>query len=287
MKNSIKYFFDMITSRAYWQYILFSKSGISSILSIFGVIYLIVEALDFFKVYTRDKYGSFAFMIFFIIAAIISLAIRRPVKSISISIPKLDVCVEVKIADIFDLNGAIVISTNSVFEADVAGGKISVDSLQGQFTAKYFTGNQNELISKINEELELIKITKPYPMGTTIPISTHGKVFYFTVMSDLNEQGNASTSPQKVRNSLEGLWKYVRESGELQELIIPVIGTGRGRLKMSRKKMIALIADSFIKASEQNKLTEKLIIVVRQEDAKKFGVNLYDIKDNLRHVLLA
>ena len=49
--------------------------------------------------------------------------------------------------------------------------------------------------------------------------------------------------------------------------------------------MIALIAESFVKESINNKLTEKLIITVRPEDAENFGINLYDIKDHLNHVL--
>ncbi|MTI68379.1 MAG: hypothetical protein FH753_17495 [Firmicutes bacterium] len=287
MKSGIKYFVDTITSRAYWKYILFSKSGFASILGIFGGIYLVIEALDFFNVYTRDKYASFAFFIFFALSVLVSIGIRRPIKSISITLPKNDICIEVCIADIFEINGAAVISTNSKFEADVSGGKIATDSLQGQFTAKYFTGNQIELITKIEEELSEIQGSIPYPMGTTVPISTHGKMFYFTVMADLNEHGNAITTIEKVKSSLDGLWNYVRESGELQELVIPVIGTGRGRLKTSRKRMITLIAESFMKSSEQNKATEKLVIVIRPEDAKNFEVNLYDIKDNLNHILLS
>jgi len=61
--------------------------------------------------------------------------------------------------------------------------------------------------------------------------------------------------------------------------------SGRGRVKISRKKMIALIAESFAKASLQHKFSSKLIIAIRPEDAQNFGMNLYDIKDHLVHVL--
>jgi hypothetical protein len=105
-------------------------------------------------------------------------------------------------------------------------------------------------------------------------------------MADLNEQGNAFTTIDNIREALDGLWNHVREAGELQDLAVPVIGTGRGRLKLSRKKMIALLAESFVKASEQHKFTNKLVIVIRPEDASNFGVNLYDIKDNLNQLLL-
>jgi len=280
----MKYIFNSILSRAYWRYI-FSLDGLKSILAIFGIIWLIVETLDFFQVYTRDKYASFAFFIFLILSVIISIFLKRPIKSISISFPEYDFTIEVRIASLFDLSGATMISTNTVFEADVAAGKIAVDSLQGQFTAKYYTGNQTELIKSINEELDLINSTSPYPIGTTITVHTHGKTFYFTAMAELGAGGNASSSIRQVQEALSGLWDYVRHKGELIELVVPIIGTGRGRVKISRKKMIALIADSFAKASVQGKFAEKLIIAVRPEDAQNFGINLYDIKDHLNHIL--
>lgn len=280
----MKYILNSILSKAYWRYI-FSLDGLKSILAIFGIIWLIIETLDFFQVYTRDKYGAYAFFIFIIISILISILLKRPIKSISIPFPEHDFIIEVRIADLFDISGATMISSNTVFEADVAGNKIAVDSLQGQFTAKYFTGNQVELIKKINEELQQLDTISPYPFGTTFPIHTHGKTFYFTAMAELGEGGNASSSISEIQTALNGLWNYVREKGELIELAVPVIGTGRGRVKISRKKMIALIAESFTKATIQGKFSEKLIIAVRPEDAQNFGINLYDIKDYLNQVL--
>jgi hypothetical protein len=55
-------------------------------------------------------------------------------------------------------------------------------------------------------------------------------------MAAQGENGNASSTVTDIKNALEGLWEYVRNSGELQELTVPVIGTGRGRIKMTRKK---------------------------------------------------
>ncbi|NGY36862.1 hypothetical protein FQU23_004975 [Flavobacterium sp. XN-5] len=280
----MKYILNSILSTAYWRYI-FSFEGLKSIFAIFGTMWLIAETLDFFKVYTRDQYGSYAFFIFMVLSIIFSILLKRPIKSISVSFPEYDFSIDVRIADLFTLSGATMISTNTQFEADVAGGKIAVDSLQGQFTAKYFTGNQIELIKNLQEKLGALNTTTPYPIGTTIPIHTHGKTFYFTAMSTLGEGGNASSTLSEIEDSLNGLWDYVRKSGQLQELIVPVIGTGRGRVKISRKKMIALIAESFAKASLQHKFSSKLIIAVRPEDAQNFGMNLYDIKDHLVHVL--
>jgi hypothetical protein len=286
MIKHLKYFFQTIFSKAYWQYILFSKNGIESILSIFGFFYLLIESLDFFQIYTRDKYASFAFFIFFALSLLISILFRRPIKSISIKIPKSDLIVEVKIEDLFEINAATMISTNTAFEADVSGGKISPKSLQGQFTAKFFPGNQNELIKLIRAGLKN-KGRIPFPMGTTVTINTHGKTFYFTAMADLNDQGNAFTSQENIIKALDGLWNHIRDCGELQDIVLPAIGTGRGRLLITRKKIISLISESFVRASEKKKFTDRLIISIRPEDAGNFEVNLYDIKDHLQQVLLS
>lgn len=281
----MRYLCNIISSKAYWQYTLLSRAGVELAFAFYGGLYLIVQSLDFFGLYTKDKYASYTFILILVISVALTIATRRPITRFCIKIPKIDIHIEVKIANLFDSSGSIMISTNTKFEMDVAGGKIAPDSLQGQFTARFFNGNQPKLINEISAELTKINGSAPYPMGTTIPIITHGKTFYFTAMSEFNTQGNASTTIDDLMNALNGLWTYVRNSGELQELSIPVIGTGRGRIKISRKKMVALIAESFVKASEQNKFTDKLSIIIRPEDARNFEVNLYDIKDNLNHVL--
>lgn len=280
----MKYFWDTATSPAYWRYILFSRAGLRTVLAIFGGLWLFIESLDFFGIYTRDQYGSYAFFWVLGIAAVLAIFVRRPIRSIDLSFPERDFCLEVRIGDIFDAAGAVMVSANTMFESDVAGGKISPDSLQGQFTAKYFTGDQNTLIGILNDGLKDAN-GPPYPMGTTVPVNTHGKTFYFVAMAELNAQGTASATPHDVEQAMKGLWTYVRESGELQELVVPVIGTARGRLNVPRKKMIERIAESFASASAEAKFTDRLVIMVRPEDAKRFQVNLYDIKDHLNHTL--
>jgi len=280
----VKYLIDTITSPAYWHYVLFSRSGVQTVLSFFGGLWLFIESLDFFNIYTRDQYGSYAFFWVIAISTVLAIIFRRPIRSIEVAFPENDFCLEVRIGDIFDASGAVMVCTNTVFESDVAGGKISPESLQGQFTAKYFTGDQNTLIRLIEEGLKALD-GPPYPMGTTVPVNTHGKTFYFVAMAELNEQGTASTTPQAVEQAMSGLWRYVRESGELQKLVVPVIGTARGRIKMPRKKMIEKIAESFANASIEGKFTDRLVIMVHPKDAKRFQVNLYDIKDLLNHAL--
>ena len=284
-RRTLRYFLETYTSWAYWQYVLFSWTGAQSAVTAFGFIYLVVESLDFFDVYTRSEHGDYAFPALLLLSVVGAVLARRPIRLIALNLRQRDIQVEVIIDDLFRFEGATMISTNTTFESDVAGGKIAPSSLQGQFTVKYYTGNQTELIDQLTERLDEIAGGAPYPMGTTVEIGTHGKTFYFTVMAQLNENGNAFSTLQDINQALAGLWSYIRDAGELQEIAVPVVGTGRGRTQETRKKMIGIIVESFAKASEERKISEKLVIYVRPEDAKKFRVNLYDIKDYLFQIL--
>ena len=42
-----------------------------------------------------------------------------------------------------------------------------------------------------------------------------------------------------------------------------------------------------MKASEEGKFTDRLVIVIRPEDAGRFEVNLYDVKDHLYQIVHA
>jgi len=116
--------------------VLFSWHGLRSILFVYGSIYLIVESLDFFDVYARDRYASYAFLLFLALSALLSAVIQRPTKSVIVTFPKKDFSIEVRIGDLFDAAGAIMISSNTVFEAKIAAGKLSPASLQGQFVSR-------------------------------------------------------------------------------------------------------------------------------------------------------
>lgn len=258
-----------------------------ALFAIFGAIYLFVEVLDFFSLYSRDKYASFALPLIIVAAVILSIIFRRPILSTIITFPNTDISIEVRIGDLFDATGAVMISSNTDFECDVANRKIAVESLQGQFTARYFPGNQVELIDEVQGVLNERSGKAPYPIGTVVPINTHGKTFYLLAMSELNENGNAESSVAKVKEALAGLWRFVRQEGELQELAVPLIGTGRGRIQMPRRKMIELIAESFVDASKDGTISDRLIICLGESDAIKSSVNLWEVKDHLKRSIIS
>lgn len=291
----MKYFLNSIKTVSYWRYALFSAAGLGRLLAVTGGIYLLLEMLDFFSMYTRDKYSAYSFFVVITFAALVTVISRRPASKVSYRIPKKDFGYEVLIGDLLNSPAInIVISTNTTFDTDIASGLINPDSLQGKFTTKFFSGNTIELDRQIAASLDGIEYQdhpagkgkkRRYPVGTVAKISAHGKTFYLSAMAELNIEGTAKSTPRMIDEALESLWEYIATQGELGDIAIGLIGTGRGRVNLSRKKITEKIAQSFADASQDKTFSNKLTIVVYPGDAERFGVNLFEIRDYLSQSL--
>ncbi|MCS4242724.1 hypothetical protein M2418_002250 [Rhizobium sp. BIGb0125] len=287
----MNYFWKSIFTFSFWRYSLFSKGALVSIFSISGAIYLGIEMLDFFSMYTKDRYSRYVIFIILVISAILTVATRRPVARISYKIPKRDFSYDVIIGDLLKTKCSnVVISTNTTFDTDVASGLISPDSLQGQLAFSYFNSNTAEMDRQISESLEGVEAVehpsgigkkKRYPIGTIAKLQAHGKTFFFIAMSELNEKGNAQSSVRMVDDAVQALWAYIAERGELADVAMPIIGTGRGRIQLSRTKMIERLAQSFADASADRVFSNRLAIYIHPTDASKHAVNLFEIRDYL------
>jgi len=257
---------------------------------------MFMEIMDFLLIYTKDQYSKYAIFPIFIVAIVIVVATRRPVSRIAYRVPSRDYTFEVKIGNIFNETGDVVISSNTTFDTDVSSGLIAPDSLQGQLALTVFHSNTDAIDQQLNGGLENIPFTdradapgktREYPIGTVAKVSVPGKNYYFVAMSRLNEHGNAKSTVRGVEDALDGVWKFVSEQGELRTLVLPLMGTGRGRIGVPRKKMIERIAQSFADASKEKVFSNRLVIVVRPEDAEHFELNLFEVRDYLARSLNA
>ncbi len=247
--------------------------------------------LDFFRMYTKDQYSRYTIFFILAISAIMTIATRRPVSRIAYKIPKRDFSYEVSIGDLLETKCTnVVISTNTTFDTDIASGLISPDSLQGQLAFRYFSSNTAEMDRQISESLKGVDFVdhpsgkgkkKRYPIGTIAKLQAHGKTFFFTAMSELNEDGNAQSSVRMIDEAMDALWSYIAERGELADIAMPVMGTGRGRIQLSRTKMVERLAQSFADASAERVFSNRLVIYIHPDDAEKHSVNLFQIRDYL------
>lgn len=292
----MKYFFESIRTRAYWRYALFSAEAIGKFFAVMGILYLFVDLADAFNIYKKDQYKYYGLIILVFLALAYVVSTRRPLSRVSYKIPNKDFSVEVLIGDLFKIPGEVIISTSSTFDTDMASGLISVQSLQGQLATHYFNGQTTEIDRQI--ELSLAKENfivndkrpgkkKEYPIGTVARVSAHGKNFYLVAMSHMQEDKNAQSSLKMVDEALEKLWMNLASKAEVGDIVMPLMGTGRGRVAYPRKKMIERIAQSFADACSERAFSNKLIIAVRPEEASQFSLNLFQVRDYLGQSLHA
>lgn len=279
------------TTWSYWRYALFSWSPVKRLLAVVGAAYLMLEVFDFFSVLKREDHSKWTLAGILVGAVIVVLYTVRPVRSIAYKPPNRDLCFRVRIADILNCEGEVVISTNTTFDTDMASGLIATNSLQGQFAQKFFGGRTDELDRLITGSLRGVQElpdkavspgkSKRYPVGTVAKVSTHGRNFYLLAMAELNEQGNAQSSVALIDDALKGLWNFMASKGELGELVVPLLGMGRGRVSLPRKRIIERIAQSFAYASGDRRFAHTLTIVIHRSDAERYNLNLFEIRDYL------
>jgi hypothetical protein len=292
----MRYFFESIRTQTYWRYALFSGEAIGKFFAVVGILYLCVDLADAFNIYKKDRHSYYGLIILVVLALLYVLSTRRPLSRISYKIPQKDFAIEVMIGDLFKVPGEVIISTNSTFDTDMSSGLIAVTSLQGQLATNYFNGQTTEIDRQIEESISGEQFTindkrpgkkKQYPIGTVARVSAHGKNFYLVAMSHMDENRNASSDLKMIDEALEKLWVNLASKAEIGDIVMPLMGTGRGRVAYPRKKMIERIAQSFTDACNQRAFSNKLIIVVRPEDASKFSLNLFQVRDYLGQSLHA
>lgn len=290
----MRYWWDSVRTFSYWRYAILSGEAIAKFFFALGVMLTMIDLADAFKVYTKDKYSGFGLVFVSILGLLFVLFTRRPVSRVSYKVPKKDYIFVVKIGDLFKEPGEIIISSNSTFDTDMSTGLIATSSLQGQVATRYFNAQTAEIDRQLDESLarEHFELNehrpgkkKQYPIGTVARVSAHGKNFYFVAMSHMNADGTAESDVRMLDQALERLWENMARKAELGDIVMPLMGTGRGRVPAPRKKIIERIAQSFADAAQEKTFSNKLTIMVSPEDASRFSLNLFQVRDYLSQSL--
>ena len=210
-----------------------------------------------------------------------------------------DVDIEVRIKNIFSSNDAIIAGCNTTF--DTRTRVISERSIQGQCMKRYFNGGEN-LVQQIQEALKKLFPSETrgedvhskhveYEMGTTIAVvgkSRKGfrerkRKIYLVAIAEINAHGAAVSDDVKLLSALPKMWAEIRIKGEMENLDCPILGSGFSRLKMNRQQLIEELIRSFIAATHEGKLTEKITFYILPDDFKKGSLELKKIGRFLEH----
>ncbi|RKU20252.1 hypothetical protein C6501_00355 [Candidatus Poribacteria bacterium] len=237
--------------------------------------WLLIEMLTFFipdtMQWTADNF--WVLIICSSVALVVTIIdIRRKFKemfSVRESLADTNISLEIQVGDIFQVEGDFIIGTDTTFETN----PIPEKSLQKQFTDKYYDNVEHldrDLANALGDE-KLIENTsgksKRYKIGTVAKVSPKKQVVYLVAIDELNKEGEVVSSLENVRDSLRELWKYIRRDIDINNLVIPIIGTKHARIQIPRQVMITEIIESFLEVTYQGTLIcEKLTIVIAKED---------------------
>ncbi len=267
---------------------MFYRFGTNFFVSV-GIISGIIQIITFS--YTNlPSYGWKGWFSIVVVSAIIALFRAWPKTSFSESFTNPDVRIGIKIGNIFDQSGHLVVGFSDTFDTEI-GDVVSKDSLQGQFLMSIYENNKNKLDADLdallqNEQSEEDSQktrgkNKRYKIGTVITLSGLNRKFFCCAYSRMGADLKATSDINSLWESLQNLWNKIRIEGEQKTIVMPVIGTNLARVPgISFKLPINLILLSFIINSRVETISKELVLIIREEDKEK--VNLLEIQDFLK-----
>lgn len=284
--------FKEYLSGTYWRKTFFSPETFKTLLSALGFFWLLTEIAAFIQESWKADLQS-GWKIFFLVSVAYTIWDRRPIVVVWDRINGSDIKIEIRIADIFCVKAAYVISTNTSFDTVVNETVISAASLQGKFTNKYYDKIAHldaEIDDSIKDE-NVLSTRKSrvggkeslYGVGTVAKVCPRGQTAYLVAIAELNEHGIAQSSFENVKVSLAALWGYISARGGYDQIAIPVLGTGHGRINIPRETVVKEIIKSFIAACSERKFASMLTVVISPKDYHENGIDIHELEEFVRY----
>ena len=225
-----------------------------------------------------------------IVSLIYGIRKSRPIRTVCCRETTTDLCIEITIGDIFEKQGVLIVGTNTTFDTRMDDGTISPESIQGQYTLRYFAAGVQDLDRQLNDALQGVSIVdertreeKPfgkrsvYPIGTVVPIHAGQRKAYFYAMAHFNAKKRAQVDTKELLGALPRLWSGIRDHAGMEGLLCPLVGARHGRVPAKRLDLLMAIVRSFIAANRDAKVADNLTVVVSREDQEQGQIDMEDV----------
>jgi hypothetical protein len=252
---------------------------ITNLLAAIGIMWGVLEVTDyFFGDPFSDKIKPY-WWLFLSIGLIYTVIKCWPKNNYCFHIPNRDSKLEIELKNIFKLDGSIIVTINNHFDVNPGGNVLNSSSMLAQFVKEFYDNKPDTLQHEINAELAKphynnFRTTAPeYKIGTVVPVKAKGKQFYILANTTLNQQNRSTATKDGLEVALNELWTYLSDHCGKEDFIIPIIGTGRGRIPMKREDVFKEIILSFLASCSADKnYANKLIICIDPKDIKEHKI---------------
>jgi hypothetical protein len=260
-----------------------------SFISNFGLFWLFTEPSALFFP-EKLNFGWIGYLWLAIIAMVFAFIQRFPRRSVCRTLSSPDSEIEIKIGDLFEQQGHLVIGLNDVFDTEL-GEIIKPSSVQGQFLTKTYSSDRLKLDADIENALQVYNYprneevnkklgkTWRYPIGTTITLGSHDNRYFLTAYGYMGNDMKVESNSDYIWQSLSKLWQEVRLKGHSIDVSIPIIGADLARTNHPRMALAKLIITSFVIASKEKFITRKLTVMIHPKDIE--SVDFYELEEFL------
>lgn len=108
-------------------------------------------------------------------------------------------------------------------------------------------------------------------------IESSGNKAYFVAIATLNRHRVASVKQTDFLEALPKMWNQIRSKGGNEDILCPILGSRFARLNLERTRLIHAIVRSFIAATREGKLTERLTIVIHPRDYRETSLCMEEL----------
>ena len=219
----------------------------------------------------------------FLLLYMISYIIIGNIFSESVKLTIRNTSVSIECGDIFNASGLRVIGCDTHFSTIVDDVIISKKSLHGQLILEH--GDKDEIEAAITTEANKLGLQKDsnglydFPLGTIIRYdsSVDNNTYLMLAMTELNEQHEAHTNMAKFELMLMKMWKEISRVYALNNVTLPLLGTGIPRFDDGPKGKEDLLRCMLCTLNSSGVTLKSKVKILIYGDAK--DIPLYEYKD--------
>ena len=276
----------------YWKCRFSWRTLLGSVFVFLGVFVTFVEIATYVYPETVPFLKS-NFHYFVILGTLWSFWETRLILSFTHQLHNRDILIQVIVGDILKMKGDYVIGSNVTFDTVLDKNFISPKSIQGQFTKKYYDNVahlDNDLDGSLKDQAHEVDSNrhagkqKRYPIGTVARISPKNQTAYFLAIAEINDRGNATGTYENLKVALARFWDFLINHGNMEPIVMPILGSGFSRINQKREDIIHEIINSFVAACAARKFCEKLVLVIHPKDLTNCKINLTDLDNYTAHI---
>ncbi|MNB88176.1 hypothetical protein D3C81_643640 [compost metagenome] len=268
-----------------WKHSFRLKKFLSYWLAVFSVIWTFTEFSGYFFTAADGSPWKPNVWVFLGIGILAAMWMSRPHLRRTVLLPDHEVTLEIDVNDMYARqDGAWIIPCNCCF----LHSHIDEQAIVVQFRNRFFPSSADfdqvlaQALQNVPYELNTVRESqvKKYPIGTVVQIQLHGtrQTAYLLATSELNPQGKGEPNLNHLEEALKSLWTYIALNGNTEPIMIPILGSGRHRLVVSRFVIIGMIVKTFLAGLSQRKFTKRLTIVMQPKAFKQNQYNLDEIE---------